>query len=120
MENIEPARPLKMCVLAAVEPDSAVLPPHHIDSFSMPDWSGFAGHFDHIAAPFAFRAIEVDVRPTSTARFTASAEILHLADVEPAEDWNPFDPHEGVIRCRALEIAKAGVSFHQGSSSRVF
>src|ERR1700694_5237620 len=67
-----------------------------------------ARHLDHIAAPFSFRAVELDVA-AAPARALPRCErkILHFADADIAEHRNAFRLHEGVIRrLRSTELAE--------------
>ena len=68
-----------------------------------------ARHLDHVAAPFAFGAVELDV-----GAFAAHAlprrhrQVLHLAHADIAVDRHAFRLHEQVVGClRAVEFAEA-------------
>src|SRR5438874_6569987 len=70
-----------------------------------------AGHLDHIHAPQAFGAIELDVAPAPAEPLPwRHRQILHPSHADAAEDRHPFRLHETVIgHLRTLEGSEAGV-----------
>ena len=67
------------------------------------------GHFNHIAAPFRFRAVELDEMAFATATLPVEErQVLHLADANAAEDRNALGFHPRIIGGRLfLELAEA-------------
>ena len=67
-------------------------------------------HLDHVAAPLALGAIELDVAAAPARALPRhQREVLDLADPDVAEHRNAFRFHEGVVRGRELlELAESG------------
>src|SRR5262245_2398393 len=70
--------------------------------------SARARHLDDIAAPLAFRAVELDVAAAPARAFPRSErQVLHFADADVAEHRNPFRLHEDVVgRLRPAEFSE--------------
>src|SRR5260370_41990102 len=70
-----------------------------------------ARHLDHVAAPFAFRAEQLDERASAAHPLPwRKRHVLHAPHADAAKDWNALALHEIVIgRVRPLPSAVSGV-----------
>ena len=75
-----------------------------------------ARHLDHVAAPFSFGAVELNVgaAPAEPAP-RGERQVLHAPHPDVAKDRNPFGFHEQVVRrLRPAEFAEAGAASARG------
>src|ERR1700745_3589175 len=75
-----------------------------------------AGDLDHVHAPEAFGAVELDVAAAPAEPLPRrQRQILHLSDADAAEDRNAFGFHEAVVRHRrTFEFAEARILARPG------